>query len=87
MDNDSIERTIMKVRDKKIKETVDVADKECLSRKCYWPRPDPGVFVQGRGYHTRHPGKKPEWLCGRREINGCPATYGGPSANKIGDVV
>lgn len=65
----------MKVRDKNIKEWVDVSDKECPKRECYWPRPDPGVFSQGVGYRTRNQGRKPDWLCGNREIRGCPAKY------------
>ena len=59
----------MKVRDKKLKQTVDVYEPACLTRKCYWPRPDPGVFTQGQGYRSR-PGAG--WLCGTREIHGCP---------------
>lgn len=65
----------MKVRDKNVKQMVDVADKECPKRECYWPRPDPGIFTQGVGYRTRYPGRKPDWLCGNREIRGCPAKY------------
>ena len=62
----------MKVRDKNVKQMVDVSDKECPTRECYWPRPDPGVFTQGAGYRTRNPGHKADWLCGTREMNGCP---------------
>lgn len=62
----------MKVRDKNLKLEVDVAEKKCPLYQCYWPRADPGVFVQGQGYHTRNPGKNREWLCGNREIRGCP---------------
>ena len=64
----------MKVRDKNLKVLVDVADKDCPGLECYWPRPDPGVYTQGVGYRSRDPyGKtKPEWLCGIREIRGCP---------------
>ena len=58
----------MKIRDKNLKETVDVYDKECLNRKCYWPRQDPGIFNQGVGYKFR----SNNWLCGTREIRGCP---------------
>ena len=65
----------VKVRDKKNRQLVDVSDKECPKLECYWPRPDPGVFTQGVGYRTRHPGRKPDWLCGTREIRGCPAKY------------
>lgn len=62
----------MKVRDKKNRQMVDVSEADCPNKSCYWPRPDPGVFTQGVGYRTRNPGKKPEWLCGNREIHGCP---------------
>jgi hypothetical protein len=61
----------MKVRDRELKVQVDVRDKECLGRTCYWPRPDPGVFSQGVGYRTRSGGSA-GWLCGNREIRGCP---------------
>lgn len=60
----------MKVKDKVLKKWVDVIDEKCPKRSCYWPRPDPGVFVQGRGYQSR-PGRQ-GWLCGTREIRGCP---------------
>ena len=60
----------MKVRDKKVKEWVDVSDGDCPKRPCYWPRSDPGTFTQGVGYRSRE--GKVGWLCGRREINGCP---------------
>lgn len=60
----------MKVRDKNIKQTVSVADSRCLKCSCYWPRPDPGSFTQGQGYRRRE--GKQEWMCGTREIGGCP---------------
>src|SRR5690606_15538386 len=59
----------MEIRDKNLKQKVDVVDALCLKRSCYWPRPDPGVFTQGQGYRSRH-GKR-KWLCGTREIHGC----------------
>lgn len=64
----------MKVKDKKFKEMIDVCDVDCLIKKCYWPRPDPGSFTQGVGYSTRNgrDGAAREWLCGTREIRGCP---------------
>lgn len=64
----------MKVKDKALKMLVDVAEKQCLTYKCYWPRPDPGVFTQGRGYSPRPSWERGtrEWLCGTREIHGCP---------------
>ena len=62
----------MKIRDKKLKEIIDVANRDCCERECYWPRLDPGIFTQGIGYRTRNPGKKQDWLCGTREIHGCP---------------
>ncbi len=58
----------MKVRDKKLKKNVDVSDKDCPFRACYWPRLDPGSFTQGQGYRHR----SNDWLCGNREIHGCP---------------
>lgn len=60
----------MKIKDKKLKKMIDVAEAECPKRKCYWPRPDPGIFTQGQGYRQRN--RKQEWLCGTREIHGCP---------------
>ena len=60
----------MKIKDREFKKLVDVADKDCPNRKCFWPRPDPGIFTQGIGYRRR-PGKQ-EWFCGTREIHGCP---------------
>jgi hypothetical protein len=60
----------MLVRDTKLDRSVEVRDKLCLKRPCYWPRLDPGRFVQSIGY--RGGGKC--WLCGTREIHGCPAS-------------
>jgi len=60
----------MKIKDKKFKVFVDVSDEDCPKRKCYWPRNDPGCFVQGVGYRQRS--NSPGWLCGNREIRGCP---------------
>jgi hypothetical protein len=62
----------MLIRDKKLKLKVDVWCAECASFACYWPRPDPGMFTQGQGYRERSGGSK-GWLCGTREIKGCPA--------------
>ena len=65
----------MKIRDKTLKVIVDVCDKSCPNRPCYWPRTDPGVFTPGKGYKTR--GNKPsnEYICGTRAIHGCPDEY------------
>ena len=67
----------MKVKDKDIKKEVDVLEKACVTdiRRCYWPRPDPGVFTPGKGYKTR--GSKPsgEYICGTRAIHGCPEEF------------
>ena len=60
----------MKIRDKNLKVKVDVSREDCPKRECYWPRLDPGVFSQGVGYRSRT-GKR-EWICGTREIHGCP---------------
>lgn len=54
----------MRVRDKILGVLVDVSRKDCPKRKCYWPRPE------------RNPGKESEWLCGTREIHGCPPDTG-----------
>lgn len=63
----------MLIRDKSLNKWVDVCDKDCPKRTCYWPRQDPGSFTQGVGYRTRTNAKGGiDWLCGRREINGCP---------------
>jgi hypothetical protein len=48
---------------------VDCADAACKGRKCFWPRPDPGSFLVGRGYRSN--GNK-GWLCGTRQAHGCP---------------
>jgi hypothetical protein len=61
----------MKVKDKTIKKLVDVSQKECPRFTCYWPRPDPGVFTQGVGYTKSVNGDR-GYLCGNREIKGCP---------------
>lgn len=58
----------MKIKDKKLKKNVNVSEKDCFLYDCYWPRPDPGIFTPGRGYKHR----SNEWLCGNREIHGCP---------------
>jgi len=60
----------MKVRDKRLKKDVNVCDKDCPGKKCYWPRPDPGIFTQGQGYRSR--GYDAGYRCGTREIHGCP---------------
>ncbi|MBU2852931.1 hypothetical protein [Acidithiobacillus ferriphilus] len=59
----------MKIRDKELKETVDVYDRDCLKKSCYWPRPNPGSFAQGRGYYNTH---VKGWVCGTRHAHGCP---------------
>jgi hypothetical protein len=61
----------MLVKDKKLKVKVNVAEINCPKFTCYWPRLDPGVFTQGQGYRERSSGPR-EWLCGNREIRGCP---------------
>lgn len=73
----------MKIRDRKIKETVDLLDKDCLNRKCYWPRLDPGFFIPGQGYRQRS--CKVGWLCGTREVKGCPKNMSNGSAKGIKD--
>lgn len=60
----------MKIRDKNLKVAVDVFDKQCPTRNCYWARQNPGVFTPGRGYSNA--GK--DWICGTRAIHGCPVS-------------
>ncbi len=60
----------MKIRDRNLKETVSVCDRSCPGKSCYWPRPDPGNFTQGRGYHNTD--RNRGWLRGTREAHGCP---------------
>lgn len=64
----------MMVLDKALKVKVDVCDRNCQTKDCYWARPDPGRFTQGKGYSGAKPGY---WLCGTREIHGCPQTKEG----------
>ncbi|TCT21181.1 hypothetical protein [Thiobaca trueperi] len=61
----------MKVKDKALRELVNVCEPACLKRPCYWPRPDPGMFTPGQGYRSRESGSK-GYLCGTREARGCP---------------
>lgn len=63
----------MKIKDKGLKRLVDVCDKNCSTKQCYWPRPDPGIFNQGFGYTKRQGGDR-GYICGTREIRGCPDT-------------
>lgn len=65
----------MKVKDKDLKRMIDVCDKDCQERPCYWPREDPGVFIQGQGYKRRGSGRDTAWICGNRAIHGCPDEY------------
>lgn len=59
----------MKIYDRKIKQKVEVSSKNCPKLKCYWSRPDPGIFSQGVGYRTRtNSNGEIIWLCGTREI-------------------
>lgn len=62
----------MKIKDKTLKVMVDVSRKECPTFVCYWPRPNPGSFTQWQGYRSYGDKRDKEWLCGRREIDGCP---------------
>ena len=65
----------MKVKDKDLNKVVDVCDIDCPNRPCYWPREAPGVFTPGKGYKRRGNGQDRDWLCGTREIHGCPDEY------------
>jgi fatty-acid desaturase len=64
----------MKALDKKLKQYVEVKDRECLKRKCYVPSYMQYVFSIGEGY------KGPcVWLCRHREHHGCPEAQKEPS--------
>jgi len=67
----------MKFLDKEINEKVDVCHPDCVSgkRPCYWPRPDPGVFTPGKGYRTRGNKVCNDYICGYRNVHGCPDEY------------
>jgi hypothetical protein len=60
----------MEVKIKGYKDKIDVSGPDCPKLKCFWPRPDPGVFSVGQGYRART--INAGWVCGTREINGCP---------------
>jgi hypothetical protein len=62
----------VKIKDKERKQLVDVCCKDCPTYKCYWPRLNPGSFVQGQGYHHFGDVRDKEWICGTRAIRGCP---------------
>ncbi len=62
----------MKIKDKSCGVMVDVCCKDCLKYKCYWPRPNPGSFTLGQGYMSYRDERGNMWLCGTREIHGCP---------------
>jgi hypothetical protein len=62
----------MIIRDRRLRKFVDVSGKDCLKRKCYWPRQNPGSFAQGRGYRSYGDERDTEWICGTREAHGCP---------------
>jgi hypothetical protein len=62
----------LKIKDKKLKKLVDVSCQECPTFDCYWPRLNPGSFSQGRGYRSYGDERDREWLCGNRNIRGCP---------------
>ena len=65
----------MKIKDKLLKVEVAVCDVNCYVRKCYWPRPDPGVFTAGKGYKSRGHKTSVEYICGTRAIHGCPDEF------------
>lgn len=65
----------MKVYDKDLEVSVSVCSVDCPNRDCYWPRSDPGVFIPGKGYKSRGSEPSYEYICGEREIHGCPDKY------------
>lgn len=59
-------------KEKLLDEMVRVAEKDCPKYKCYWARPNPGMFLQGRGYQSYGDERDKEYICGTRAIHGCP---------------
>ena len=62
----------MKIKDKILKVMVDVSEKDCPLFTCYWARQNPGIFTQGQGYRRYGDKRDNEYICGNREIRGCP---------------
>lgn len=62
----------MQIKDKNLKKLVEVSGINCPSYDCYWPRWNPGSFLQGRGYRSYGDSRDREWVCGTRDIHGCP---------------
>ena len=62
----------MKIKDRGNGVLVDVCCKDCPKYKCYWPRPNPGRFTLGQGYSSYGDYRDKMWMCGTREIHGCP---------------
>lgn len=64
---------MVKIRDKG--QPVDVYDRDCPKRPCYWVGRDKGSYSPGRGYsyHRDRRGKTVERLvCWTRHLHGCP---------------
>jgi len=57
--------------------SVDVLDRECSNRPCYWLGYDKGSYSQGRGYTSYHKnvqGRRVEFpVCMTRHLRGCPS--------------
>lgn len=49
---------------------VDVLDRRCAERPCFWFGFDKGTFVPGRGYTSYHKEERP--VCLQRHLHGCP---------------
>ncbi len=62
----------MEIKNKELKKMVNVSRKECPTFDCYWPRAHPGIFTQGQGYKSCDASIKGKYICGNREIRGCP---------------
>ncbi len=66
----------VKIKGKK----VDVLDADCRTRSCLTLGQDKGTFVPGRGYTKYH--EKPEWVCLRRMLHGCPSAGACPNCHQ-----
>jgi hypothetical protein len=53
---------------------------DCLSRECFHLFRNKGPFVPGRGYTSYY--KKPQFICGRNHLHGCPDETGDKEETK-----
>ena len=49
---------------------VNVYGRDCLTKECYHPMLNKGVYVNSKGYVRYR--ENPEWVCRTRALLGCP---------------